>query len=83
MDDQGKEHPTQKGTAPNINRPITCQPKWNILTAQIEEEICYSLIGLGLFPEKQKKCHKGTRATGEELYIDQCILKEIKVRRKI
>ena len=49
---------------------------WKILTAQIREEIYFSL------PEEQKKCCKGSRGTGELLYIDQRILSESKARRK-
>ena len=38
-----------KGTAPNNYRPITCLPMmWKILTAQIREEIYYSLISRGM-----------------------------------
>ena len=35
-----------------------------------------------MFPEEQKGCRKGTRGTGELLYIGQHILKESKTRRK-
>ena len=45
-----------------------------ILTAQIKEEI-YSLISRRLFSEEENGCRKGTRGTGELLYIDQHILK--------
>ena len=38
--------------------------------AQIREEIYYSLISCGLFPEKPKGCHKGTRRTGDLLHIN-------------
>ena len=55
---------------------------WKILTAQIKEEIYYSLTNHGLFPEEQKGCHKESRGTGEFLYIDQHILNESKTRRK-
>ena len=55
---------------------------WKVLTAQIREEIYYSLINSRLFSEKQKRCRKGTRGTGELLYIDQHILKESKARWK-
>ena len=72
-----------KGTAPNNDRPITCLPiMWKILTAQIREEIYYSLTGRGLFPEEQKGCCKGSRGTEKLLYIDQHILNENKTRRK-
>ena len=55
---------------------------WKILTAQIREEIYDSLMSRGLFPEEQKGCRKGSRRTGELLYIDQHILDENKTRRK-
>ena len=72
-----------KGTAPISYRPITCLPMmWKILTAQIREEIYYSLTKRGLFPDEQKGCCKGSRGTAELLYIDQHILNESKTRRK-
>ena len=36
----------------------------------------------GLFPEKQKRCRKGSRGTRELLYIDPHILNGSKRRRK-
>ena len=44
---------------------------WKIFTAQIREEIYYSLTSCGLFPDKQKGYCKGSRGTAELLYIDQ------------
>ena len=55
---------------------------WIKLTAQIWEEIYYSLISRGLFPEKQKGCHKGIRGTGKRLYIDQHVFNESKTKLK-
>ena len=55
---------------------------WKILTAQIREEIYYSVISRGLFPDEQKGCRKGSRGTTELFYIDQHILHESKNRRK-
>ena len=55
---------------------------WKILTAQIKEEIYYSLTSRGFFPEEQKGCRKGFRGTAEFLYIDQHILNGSKARRK-
>ena len=55
---------------------------WKILTAQIREEIYYSLISRGLFSNEQKGFRKGSRGTAELLYIDQHILNESKNRRK-
>ena len=72
-----------KGTTPNNYRTITCLPiMWKILTAQIKENIYFSLTSRGLFPEKQKGCHKGSRGTEELLYIDQHVLNKRKRRRK-
>ena len=65
-------------------RPIMCLPMmWKILTAQIKEEIYYSLVCHGLFPKEQKGYRRETRGTGDLLYIDQHILKATKVRRKM
>ena len=55
---------------------------WKILTAQICEEIYYSLASHRLFPKEQEGCHKGTRGTGDLLYIDQHIHKQSKTRLK-
>ena len=74
---------TSKRTTPNNYRPIIFLPiVWKILTAQIREEIFYSLTSHGLFPDEQKWCHKGSRGTPELLYIDQYIVKESKTRQK-
>ena len=57
-------------TASNNYRFITCLlMMWKILTAQIREEIYYSLISYGLFPKQQKGCCKEIRGTRELLYI--------------
>ena len=53
-----------------------------VLTAQIREKIYYSLTSRGLFSDEQKGWCKGSRGTGELLYIDQHILNESKTRRK-
>ena len=55
---------------------------WKILTAQMLKEIYYTLISSEQFLEEQKGCQKGTRGTGDLLYIDQHILKESKISRK-
>ena len=39
------------------------------------EEIYNLLMNRELLPEEQKGCHKGTRGTGDLIYIDQQILK--------
>ena len=72
-----------KGTDPNNYRCITFLPMmWKILTAQIREGVYYSLTSRELFPDEQKWCRKGSKATAELLYIDQHILNESKNRRK-
>ena len=41
-----------------------------ILTTQVREEIYYSLVCYGLFPEKQNGCHMETRGRDDLLYTD-------------
>ena len=69
MDDQRKDNPDPK-RAPKMNhihqlyRPITCLlMMWEILTAQIKEEIYYSLISHRLFIEEQRVIKKNRRST--------------------
>ena len=72
----------QRETASNNYRPMTClQMIWKILTSQIREEICNSLISRRLFPEKQKGYNNRIRRTGDQ-HIDQHFLKESGTRRK-
>ena len=74
--------PPKKRIVQNNYGTITCLSiMLNILTAQIRE-IYNSLISHELFPKEHKGCRKGTRRTGELLYIDQYILNESKTRRK-
>ena len=55
---------------------------WNILTAQIREEIYFLSISHGLFPEDQEDCRKWTRGTWAVLYVDQFFLKDRKTSQK-
>ena len=55
---------------------------WQILTAQIKEDIYYSPISRELFLEELKGIYNGKRGTGDLLYIDKQILKEDNTRRK-
>ena len=50
--------------------------------ALIREEIYDLLTSCRLFPDKQIRCHKGFRGTGELLSIDQHTLNESKTRQK-
>ena len=77
-----QNNPNKRVTLNNYG-PINCLPMmWKILTAQIREDIYYSLTSRGLFPEEQKGCRKGSKGITELLYIDQHILNESKTRRK-
>ena len=72
-----------KGTVPNNYRPITyLQMMWKKLTAQVKEELYYSIISRRKFPGEQKGCCKGFRSTAELIYIEQHVLKVIKTRRE-
>ena len=61
---KGKTTLIQKDPSKGNNyRPITCLPMmWKISTAQKREEIYYSLISHGLFPDKQKGATKDQEA---------------------
>ena len=63
---------------PIMRLPMMCK----ILTAQLREEIYYSLECCWLFPEEQKGYHRGTREINDPLYIDQHTLKEAKMKQK-
>ena len=54
---------------------------WSILSAEVREEIVYSLVSCEQFTEEQKGYHE-TRGTGDLQYIDHHILKESKVKQK-
>ena len=70
----------QKGQPPtNADPPVCLTMMWKIRTAQIKEEIYYSLINYGIFP---KGCHHGIRETVDLLYIEEYILKNSNTRRK-
>ena len=56
---------------------------WKILTAQIREKIFYLLVSHGLFLKEQKGCYKAIRGTDDLLYIDQYILMESKMWKKM
>ena len=73
--------PPPRETGRNNNRHLTClSMMWKIFTAQIREDIYYSLTCRVLLPEELKGCRKGSRGTAELLYIDHHILNENKTR---
>ena len=72
-----------KGTFASNYRPITCLPLcWKILTALLTDEIYAFLENNQFLPEEQKGCRRKSRGTGDQLYIDKMILKEVKTRKK-
>ena len=72
-----------KETTPNNYRPTNCLPMmWKILTAQISENIYYSLLSHGLYPEELKGCCKGSWVRAELLNIDKHILNDSKTTQK-
>ena len=72
-----------KGTFASNYRPIICLPLcWKILTALLTDEIYAFLENNQFLPEEQKRCRRKSRETGDQLYIDKMILKEIKTRKK-
>ena len=61
MNNERKIYPDLEGRLKKtIFRPIICVPMMlKIFTAQIKEEIYYSLVFHEPFPEEQKWCHEG------------------------
>ena len=87
MDDLREDHSDPKRSRQrnpaNNYRPITCLPMiWKMLTAQIKENIKYSLTSREIFPEEKKGCQKRSRGTEDILYIEQHVFNESKARRK-
>ena len=81
MEDYSDKKQKNKKVHPNNYRPIICLPlQWKILTAQIREEILYSVICHGLNPEEQKGCYKGS---GDLRYIYEHTFKESITRWKM
>ena len=78
-----KNKEKKRETIPSSYRLITCLPMiWKIITAQIKEEIYYSFVNRGSFPEGQTRCQRGSRGRCNLLHIDQHILKKTKTRKK-
>ena len=85
MNDQKEDHSDpespHKLTVTNVYRPIMCLPMiLKILTAQIREEIYYSLINHRLLPKEQRTCRGRTIRARELLYVDEPILNNNKTR---
>ena len=72
-----------KGTFASNYKPITRLPLcWKILTALLTDEIYAFLENKQFLPEEQKECRRKSRRTGDQLYIDKMILKEVKTIKK-
>ena len=64
-------------------RPITCLPLvWKLLTGILEDEIYDYLEKNILLPEEQKGCRRKCKGTGDLLFIDKMILREVRMRKK-
>ena len=72
-----------KGNIPCNYRPITCPPLvWKLLTGILADEIYEHLEESCVLPEEQKGCRRKCRGTGDLLFIDKMILREVKSRKK-
>ena len=72
-----------KGNQAANYRPITCLPiLWKTLTGILAGKVYKHLEVNNLIPEMQKGCIRRSRATKDQLIIDQQILKDAKTRKK-
>jgi hypothetical protein len=72
-----------KGNAPSNYRPITCLSiVWKTLTGIISAKIYDHLVKNNMIPEMQKGCIRKSRATKDQLIIDQEIMEDAKKRQK-
>ena len=63
--------------------PITCLPLvWKLLTSILADEIYDYLEKNMLLPEDQKRCRRKCKGTGDLLFIDKMILREVRMRKK-
>ena len=84
---KGRTVPAQKDKAKeNIASnypPITCLPLvWKLLTSILADEIYDYLEKNMLLPEDQKRCRRKCKGTGDLLFIDKMILREVRMRKK-
>ena len=63
--------------------PITCLPLvWKLLTSILADEIYDYLEKNMLLPEDQKRFRRKCKGTGDLLFIDKMILREVRMRKK-
>ena len=63
--------------------PITCLPlTWKLLTGTIVDEIYCFLENKRILPEEQKGCRRKSKGTGDQLYMDNMLLQEVKRKKK-
>ena len=87
MEEKGQNYSEpERLTKGNITRNyilITClRMTGKIPIAQKRGQLNYSLVNRELFPRKQNGYGEGARETDDQLYIEEFIHKEVKVRRK-
>ena len=72
----------RKGKTASNYRPITCLPLvWKLLADVIAEEVYRFLDTNLLLPQEQKGCRRKSRGTIDQLFIDQMVMKEVKMRK--
>ena len=55
---------------------------WKLLTSILADEIYDYLEKNMLLPEDQKRCRRKCKGTGDLLFIDKMILREVRMRKK-
>ena len=72
-----------KGNIASNYRPITCLPLvWKLLTGILEDKIHDYLENNILLLEERKGCRRKCKRTGDLLFIDKMILREVRMRKK-
>ena len=72
-----------KGNKASNYCPITCFPlTWKLLTGIIADEIYGFTENVEMLPEEQKGCRRKSKNTGDQLYRDKMLFKDVKRRKK-
>lgn len=71
-----------KGNVASNFRPITCLPiVWKVMTSVLSDRIYTHLEGQSVMPWEQKGCQRRTRATKDQLIVDNGVMKDCKRRK--
>ena len=72
----------EKGKVTSNHRPVACLPLvCKLLTGVIAEVYGFLDTNL-LLPQEQKACRRKSRGTNSLMFIDQMILREVKMRKQ-